>query len=128
MHTPNTVQGGYERVRELLRAPDAPDAFFCASNEMAFGALRAARELGVPVPERLAIAGFTDSPVATLSEPPLTTISQPIRQLGAVTTRMLLDRIETPPDAELQPQEIVLQPRLCIRGTCGSRLAQPDGA
>lgn len=127
VHTPNTVQGGYERVRELLRAPDAPDAFFCASNEMAFGALRAARELGVPVPERLAIAGFTDSPVATLSEPPLTTISQPIRQLGAVTARMLLDRIETPPDAALQPQEIVLQPRLCIRGTCGSRLAQPDG-
>ena len=66
--------------------------------------------------------------MATLSEPPLTTISQPIRQLGAVTARMLLDRIETPPDAELQPQEIVLQPRLCIRGTCGSRLAQPDGA
>lgn len=127
VHTPNTVQGGYERVRELLRVPDAPDAFFCASNEMAFGALRAARELGVPVPERLAIAGFTDSPVATLSEPPLTTISQPIRQLGAVTARMLLDRIETPPDAALQPQEIVLQPRLCIRGTCGSRLAQPDG-
>lgn len=120
VHTPNTVEGGYARARELLLAPDAPDAFFCASNEMAFGALRAARELGIPVPEQLSIAGFTDSPVAMLSEPPLTTISQPVQQLGAVAVRMLLDLIESTPDAALQPKEIVLQPQLCIRRSCGS--------
>lgn len=121
VHTPNTVDGGYQKARELLQMADAPDAFFCASNEMAFGALRAARDLGVRVPEQLSIAGFTDSPVAMLSEPPLTTLSQPIEQLGAVAARMLLDLIETPPDASLQPQEIVLQPQLCIRGSSGVR-------
>lgn len=121
VHTPNTVKGGYEKARELLAQPDAPDAFFCASNEMAYGALRAARDLAIPVPQQLAITGFTDSPVATLSEPELTTISQPIEQLSAVAARMLLDLVEAPPDAVLQPQEIVLQPELCIRTSCGSR-------
>ena len=76
------------RARAAARAGRAGRLFLREQRD-AFGALRAARELGVPVPERLAIAGFTDSPVATLSEPPLTTISQPIRQLGAVTARML---------------------------------------
>ena len=121
VHTPNTVDGGYQKARELLRGDDAPDAFFCASNEMAFGVLRAARDLGIQVPERLSIAGFTDSAVANLSEPPLTTVSQPIQQLGAVAARMLLDLIEAPDSPALQPQEIVLQPQLCIRRTCGAR-------
>lgn len=121
VHTQNTVEGGHDKAREMLLAPDVPDAFFCASNEMAFGVLRAARELGLAIPGQLAIVGFTDSPVATLSEPPLTTIRQPIQQLGAVAARMLLDLIESPPDAACQPQEIVLQPQLCIRGSCGSQ-------
>lgn len=120
VHTPNTMEGGHEKASEMLLAPDMPDAFFCASNEMAFGVLRAARELDIAVPDQLAIVGFTDSPVATLSEPPLTTIRQPLEQLGAVAARMLLDRIESPPDATCQPQEIVLQPQLCIRKSCGS--------
>ena len=121
VHTPNTAEGGHDKAREMLLAPDVPDAFFCASNQMAFGVLRAARELGIAVPGQLAIVGFTDSPVATLSEPPLTTIRQPIQQLGAVAARMLIDLIESPPDAACQPQEIVLQPQLCIRGSCGSQ-------
>ncbi len=120
VHTSNTVDGGYQKGKELLQASDAPDAFLCASNEMAFGALRAARDLGISVPERLAIAGFTDSAVANLSEPALTTISQPIQQLGTVAARLLLDLIESQDYAALQPQEIVLQPQLCIRRTCGA--------
>lgn len=129
VHTPNTVEGGHEKACEMLLAADMPDAFFCASNEMAFGVLRAARELNIAVPDQLAIVGFTDSPVATLSEPPLTTIRQPLQQLGAVAARMLLDRIESPPDATCQPQEIVLQPQLCIRKSCGSHAKEsPAGA
>lgn len=120
VHTPNTVEGGHEKALEMLLGPDMPDAFFCASNEMAFGVLRAARELHIAVPDQLAIVGFTDSPVATLSDPPLTTIRQPLQQLGAIAARMLLDGIESPPDATCQPQEIVLQPQLCIRKSCGS--------
>ena len=92
---------------------------------MAFGALRAARDLGVPVPERIAIVGFTDSSVAMLSEPELTTIRQPIQQLGSIAAHMLLDLIDSPADADRQPQEVVLQPQLCIRKSCG---AKPDGS
>lgn len=120
VHTPNTVEGGYEKVSELLRSSNAPDAFFCASNEMAFGALRAARELGIHVPAQLAIVGFTDSPIAMLSEPKLTTLKQPIQQLGAMAARMLIDRIQCPQEDGFQQQEIVLQPQLCIRESCGS--------
>lgn len=128
VHTPNTVEGGYRKATELLLGADGPDAFFCASNEMAFGVLRAARDMGIPVPERLAIAGFTDSAVADLSEPALTTIRQPIRQLGAMAARMLLDLIERPDQERLQPQEIMLQPQLCIRKTCGGEQTTGEGA
>ncbi len=122
LNTPNTVEGGYQQAWSLLQGPDAPDALCCASNEMAFGALRAARDLGVPVPERIAIVGFTDSSVAMLSEPELTTIRQPIQQLGSIAAHMLLDLIDSPADADRQPQEVVLQPQLCIRKSCGAKL------
>lgn len=126
LNTPNTVEGGYQQAWSLLQGPDAPDALCCASNEMAFGALRAARDLGVPVPEQIAIVGFTDSPVAMLSEPELTTIRQPIQQLGSIAAHMLLDLIDSPADAVRQPQEVVLQPQLCIRKSCGAKLKEPD--
>lgn len=118
IHTPNTVEGGYAAARALLLGPDAPDAFFCASNEMAFGALRAAHELQIPVPERLAIAGFTDSPIAMLSDPPLTALSQPIYQLGVTAVRLLLDIIEHhAADGSAHAQEVMLPPQLCIRAS-----------
>ncbi|MGI6157933.1 MAG: LacI family DNA-binding transcriptional regulator [Saccharofermentanales bacterium] len=116
---PNTVEGGYAKTSELLQGADPPDAFFCASNEMAFGALRAARDLYVPVPDRLSIVGFTDSPVAMLSEPELTTVCQPIQSLGTMLARMLLDVINAPDEDVHETREVVVQPQLCIRKSCG---------
>ena len=114
VHTPNTAEGGHDKAREMLLAPDVPDAFFCASNEMAFGVLRAARELGIAVPGQLAIVGFTDSPVATLSEPPLTTIRQPVYDMAEKTVSVLLDRIRDP-DAPMRIHYI--DPILKLRNT-----------
>ncbi len=119
IHTINDMEGGYHRALEIFRADEKPDAFFCASNEMAFGILRAARHSGIAVPEDLSIAGFTDSPIAKLAEPPLTTLEQPIQQLGAVLIRTLLDLIHSKSYAQFPHQEIVLQPHLCIRGSSG---------
>lgn len=121
--TPNTVAGGYLKTKELIREGNLPDAFYCASDELAFGVMRAAQEHGIAVPEQLAVAGFTDSPMSRLTEPALTTIDLPIQRLGAVAARMLFDIIEdagldTPPR-----DEIVLQPKLKIRRSCGNEKA-----
>ncbi len=119
VHTINDMEGGYRKALEIFQTGEKPDAFFCASNEMAFGILRAARHSGIAVPKELSITGFTDSPIAKLAEPPLTTLEQPIRQLGAVLIRTLLDLIHSKSYAQFPHQEIVLQPHLCVRGSSG---------
>ncbi|MEA4971318.1 MAG: LacI family DNA-binding transcriptional regulator [Candidatus Pelethousia sp.] len=120
IHTQNTVEGGYAKAMELLQDKKAPEAFFCASGEMAFGALRAARDLNVSTPEELAVVGFTDPAIAQLSEPKLTTIDQSTRRLSIVAVRMLFDIIEESDSENAAPQEIVLQPKLFIRNSCGN--------
>ncbi len=119
VHTLNAVQSGYAKAVELLQSDSMPDAFFCASGEMAFGALRAAREYGIPVPDQLAVVGFTNPAIAQLSDPQLTTIDQSIRQLGVIAARLLFDLIEEKIDDRMAPQEIVLHPKLLVRGSCG---------
>ena len=116
--TQNSVQGGYKKATELLTSSDTPDAFFCASNEMALGILRAARDLSISVPSQLSVVGFTDSPTAAFTEPELTTLNQPIEQLGVMTAEIMLNALERKGDLSLVPPEIVLQPQLCIRKSC----------
>ena len=118
INTVNSVQGGYEKAMDLLSSSDMPDAFFCASNEMALGILRAARDLSIPVPDRLSVVGFTDSPTAAYTEPELTTLKQPIEQLGVATAEVMLKILERNGDLTLVPPEIMLQPQLCIRKSC----------
>lgn len=118
--TPNTVAGGYLKASELIQNESLPDAIFCASDELAFGVIRAAHEHSIAVPSQLAVAGFTDSPMSNLCDPGLTTIDLPIHRLGIVCARMLFDLIEEE-GADASPGEIVLQPRLKIRNSCGNR-------
>ena len=66
LNAPNSMAGGYAKTMELLDAGEMPEAVFCASDEQAFGVLKAAHEKGVRVPEELAVAGFTDSPMSNL--------------------------------------------------------------
>ena len=119
LNAPNTMQGGYTKAVELLERGEMPEAVFCASDEQAFGVLKAAHEKGVPVPERLAVAGFTDSPMSNLCDPELTTIDLPIYRLGIIAARMLFDVIEDT-GSEVTPGEVVLQPKLRIRRSCGN--------
>ncbi|MTE19166.1 LacI family DNA-binding transcriptional regulator [Streptomyces sp. TRM43335] len=89
-----TEEGGRRAARELLgRRPDL-DAVFCASDVMAVGALAELRESGHRVPEDVALVGFDDSAVARHTEPPLTSVRQPIEEMGRSMARALLDRIE----------------------------------
>jgi LacI family transcriptional regulator len=74
----------------MLDLPDPPTAIFAGSDEVALGILEAARARGLRVPEDLSIVGFDDTEVARLASPPLTTVKQPLREMGAVALRTAL--------------------------------------
>lgn len=106
-------QGGYLTMRRLLC--HRPDAVFVASDAMAFAAMRAIKEAGLRIPDDIAVAGFDDIPAAALSNPPLTTVRQPIQRTGALAAETLIDLINHP---DSQPRRVVLPTELVIRSSC----------
>lgn len=84
------VDSGLAETMALLGLPQPPTAIFAASDDMAAGALAAAHQAGVKVPEQLSIAGFDDTALARAVWPALTTIRQPVRQLGYEAAALLL--------------------------------------
>ncbi|MFO7321352.1 MAG: LacI family DNA-binding transcriptional regulator [Chloroflexota bacterium] len=92
-HTLYHVETGYNAAMQLLKAEPLPTAIFALTDVMAMGVLRAANELGLRVPEQLSVMGFDDTPMAAYSIPELTTVRQPIFEMGQLATRVLLERI-----------------------------------
>jgi LacI family transcriptional regulator len=111
-----TEAGGYLAMQQLLAAK--PDAIFTASDIMALGAMRAVRDMGLRVPEDIAFVGFDDLPLASLSNPPLTTVHQPISEFGEKAVEMLIDLIE---NGIKPPRRIIMDTDLVIRDSCGAR-------
>ncbi|MCZ2096097.1 MAG: LacI family transcriptional regulator [Anaerolineae bacterium] len=105
---------GYSAMRRLL--PHRPDAVFAASDTMAFGALAALHDAGLKTPDDVALIGFDDLPPTMRSNPPLTTIRQPVRRNGMLAVEILLDLLKTGPHP---PRHIILPTELVIRATCG---------
>ncbi len=105
---------GFYAMQRIL--PFRPDAIFVASDTMALGALRAIRQAGLAVPGDIAMVSFDDLPPATMAEPALTTVRQPIRRLGIKAVEVLLEVMEnrTP-----TPQQVILNTELVIRQSCG---------
>ncbi|RAJ66896.1 LacI family transcriptional regulator [Streptomyces sp. Amel2xB2] len=81
----------YRLALELLASPDRPTAVFCATDDQAFGVLRAARELGLDVPQDLAVAGFDDVKEAALTDPPLTTVGSDREGMAKAAVDLVLD-------------------------------------
>jgi LacI family transcriptional regulator len=110
-----TEESGYEVMQELLNLAVLPTAIMAASDSMAVGAIAAAREQGICVPREMAVTGFDDVPLAALSQPPLTTVRQPIRRIGFEAVRKLLALIDGQPDvrSEMFPVELM------VRQSCG---------
>ena len=81
---------GREGARWMLTRTPRPSALLCASDQLAFGALQAARDLGLSVPGDLSVVGFDDVPEASVSDPPLTTVRQPLAEKGRVAGRLAL--------------------------------------
>jgi LacI family transcriptional regulator len=107
-----TQRGGYEQTKLLLDREDSPTAIAACNDLMAFGAIRAVQERGLVVGRDIAVTGFDDIPMAEHSSPPLTTIHQPIYQIGTRVCDMLIRLIHKEPMDETQ---IILQPSLIVR-------------
>ena len=110
-----TEEGGYRAMQRLLKYK--PDAVFVASDTMAYGAMRALREARLRIPEDVAIVGFDDIPASAKTVPPLTTIRQPVGQMGSRAAEVIIDVIES----GTQPvYKMIMDTELVVRASCGA--------
>ena len=112
-----SAESGMLGLRQLLeRRPDVEAVFF-GNDQMALGGIRAARQLGLQIPGDVAIIGFDDIPESAYFCPPLSTVRQPIFELGALAVKELNRRIEADQqeDATVQPRARLIKPQLVIR-------------
>ena len=91
---------------------DPPTAIVACNDLMALGAISAAQQLGLEVGEDIAITGFDNIPLAEHCHPPLTTVHQPIYQIGEMVCEMLIKQIR---GEALEQDQIILQPSLMVR-------------
>ena len=104
---------GYEGMKRLLSLPKRPTAIFARNDFTAVGAISAAKEAGLVIPQEVAIVGFDDTPLAIHTEPRLTTVRQPMKLQGKLAAEMLLRRISSSGDTPTENQ--VLDCELIIR-------------
>ncbi|OEU88159.1 LacI family transcriptional regulator [Streptomyces abyssalis] len=114
-HSLFTLEGGQAAASALLDRDCT--AVVCASDMMALGAIRAARQRGLEVPADVSVIGFDDSPLIAFTDPPLTTIRQPVTSMGQAAVRALLEEIGGTPAPH---SEFVFLPELVVRGSTAS--------
>lgn len=114
-----TAAGAAKVVRSALASGTRlPEAIVCANDQAALGVLSVLIDAGVRVPGDVAVAGFDDIPVSKHVQPPLTTVRQPIYDLGVAAVDALLGRITKPASSA---REVVLPTELVVRASCGCR-------
>jgi DNA-binding LacI/PurR family transcriptional regulator len=109
-----TEGSGHAAALQLLSAETRPSAIVAGNDLMALGAISAARELGMSVGHDLAVTGFDDVPLAAHAHPPLTTVRQPIYEIGRRICHMLIRLLE---DELLEDRHVLLEPELVIRAS-----------
>lgn len=87
---------GYEQTLKALNNGIIPEAIFAFNDHLAIGAMRALKEFGLRIPYDVAIMGFSESQSALLTDPPLSSVAQPLEEMGQTAAKMLLDKIENP--------------------------------
>jgi LacI family transcriptional regulator len=107
-----TIEGGESAAATLLELPEPPTAIFAFNDNMAVGTLRAARVRGVRVPEDLSVVGFDDSEQAAIVTPALTTVRQPLAEMGRMAVSLLLRLLE---NQRVEGLNVELQTRLVVR-------------
>lgn len=118
-------RAGHVAALELLSRRPRPTAMFAATDQQGIGALRAASEIGMRVPEDLGIVSFDGIPEAAFTTPGLSTVAQPIEEIGRRAVRLLLDRIWSPGTPPVQER---LPVALVARGSCGCGDGTPRAA
>ncbi len=113
-HTLFTVEGGHAAAEDLLEA--GCTGIVCGSDLMALGAVRAARQRGLDVPRDVSVVGYDDSELNAFTDPPLTTVRQPVRAMANAAVHTLLEEICENP---VPQTEFVFQPELVVRGSTG---------
>ncbi|AWK08214.1 LacI family DNA-binding transcriptional regulator [Streptomyces spongiicola] len=111
-HSLYTLEGGQAAASALMDR--GCTAVVCASDMMALGAIRAARQRGLEVPDDISVVGFDDSPLVAFTDPPLTTVRKPVPAMGQAAVRTLLEEIGGTPAPH---SEFVFMPELVVRGS-----------
>jgi LacI family transcriptional regulator len=123
---PNHIRSGdfredvaYSAMREVLALPEPPTAIYVANNVMLIGVMRAIAEAGFNCPSDISVVSTDDLAWATAFRPRLTTVRQPVREMGLEAVRLLVDRIARP--SEEPAKRLVLPPTLIVRESCSPR-------
>lgn len=113
------LESGYEAMRQLLEKRPVPTAVFCANDDMAVGAIKAAMEKGMAVPDDISVAGFDDSLFAAYMSPALTTVTRQIEQISQLGADKLMRIIEmkdrSEPVQKIQTEVIRMEAELIVR-------------
>lgn len=116
MESINTEESGYEAMRKILKFSPIPTAVFAANDLDAIGAMKAVKEKGLRIPEDIAFVGFDDIQLASFMDPPLTTVRQPIFEMGTTAINLLVGMIE---GRVKGAQQVELPTQLIIRKSSG---------
>jgi alanine racemase len=118
-----TIQGGRDAFRRVWSSGGRPTAVLAMSDAMAIGAIAEIHAVGLAVPDQVSVVGFDDIELAESTNPPLTTVHQPVRGKGEAAVRLLLTLIE---GRDASPGHRRLETRLVVRSSTGP-VPQPDG-
>jgi alanine racemase len=117
-----SVEGGAAAASRLF--DQGVTGFVCGSDLMALGAIREARRQGLRVPDDVSIVGYDDSPLIAFTDPPLTTLRQPVRPMAVAAVRALVDEIKGHPAPH---SEYIFRPELVVRGSTAGRISRRGG-
>lgn len=109
---------GYDKAYMLLSKSDRPTALVCFNDLVAFGAINAAKDLGLRIGADVSITGFDDIQMAEYYRPPLTTVRQPIQKIGYQVTQFLIEKLRCK-NGIYGDRQIVLDPELIVRSSTG---------
>lgn len=111
-----TIDDGRCAAEQLIRANASFDALFAFTDTLAIGAMNYLREQGISIPEEVAIASFSGTILSTIVYPQLTTVEQPLEEMGEAAARLMLEKINDPSAAN---RTIVLDAKIRVRGSTG---------
>ncbi len=117
MKTEATIQKGYECAKKLLLLDEKPTAIFACNDLLAAGVIQAAKELELDLPRELSVVGFDNTVLSTTTAPMLTTISQPIKQMGAKVVDLLRQEME---ESKGHKERLLMAPELIVRQSTAS--------